>query len=164
LHPEFNSKALTEIKNLRDFMDGLPVREMYRSDLKWLKSKPSGASARAICQEGVQYAMYMHHSTFRGRDSACYYPDTGGFSSGKIIVNLPSGNSYKFMWLEPESNKITGEGTMEGGKDTELTIPSYSIRPDIALRIIRSAVSTSGTKNHSVLNKNTKYNPSGITE
>ena len=138
LNIAFNSKVLSEIKSLRDFMDSLNVVNMIKSDMKWLKSKPSGATARGISQEGIQYVMYMHHSTFEKGDSSRYYPDTGGFSSGTITINLPSGNNYHYIWIDPALNKNIGDGNFSGGIATILSIPSYSDRPDIALRIIKT--------------------------
>jgi hypothetical protein len=132
------SKVLSEIKSLRDFLDSVPFVNMIKSDMKWLKSRPSGATDRGMCQEGTEYVMYMHHSTFQDGDSSRYYPDTGGFSSGIITVNLPSGNNYYYVWNDPALNKNIGHGSLKGGDDIELEIPSYSNRPDVALRITKT--------------------------
>lgn len=163
LHPVFNSRALSEIKSLRDFMDDLPVRDMLRSEMKWLKDIPASSTARGISKEGVQYAMYMHHSTFRGTDSACYYPDAGGFSSGTITINLPSGSTFKYLWIEPSLNKIIKEGFFQGGIDTRLSIPDYSTRPDIVLRIIKVSSSLKALiKSAPVFPLETSTTPSGV--
>jgi hypothetical protein len=135
LNIEFNNRILSGIKCLRDFLDSISVVNMTKSDMKWIKLVPSAVSVRAIEQKGIQYALYMHHSTFKDRDSSRYYPDNGGFASGTITVNLPAGNNYSYVWIEPESNKNIGQGRITGGTDIKLNIPSYSIRPDIALRI-----------------------------
>ncbi len=79
---------------------------------------PDGVRARALVEEGRQYAIYIR----------------GGFGTTKLEVKLPKGK-YEAKWLNTKTgNTDKSENFKHKGGIRELTSPSYS--EDIALKII----------------------------
>lgn len=78
---------------------------------------PSEATARALVEEGKQYAIYIR-----------------GESQVNITLNIPSGE-YRSEWLNPRTGEIDKmEVVKHRGGRIRLVSPSYI--EDIALRIV----------------------------
>jgi hypothetical protein len=124
-----NEQLLTDLSNLKTFMDGFEFTKMRPDKGFVISGLPSGTYSRAISEPGRQYALYIHHSR-RRVDS---YEVVPGDYHEKLAIDLPAG-SYRVEWVNPATGSVISSETIQGGRGT-LTAPRYSV--DIALRIHR---------------------------
>ena len=106
------------IKIVKDFIYEFDFVMMKPDNSVIISGVPDGVRARALVEEGRQYAIYIR----------------GGFGTTKLEVKLPKGK-YEAKWLNTKTgNTDKSENFKHKGGIRELTSPSYS--EDIALKII----------------------------
>lgn len=118
--PGGGSPALrAQLKILANFMKSFSFVSMAPNDGVIKGGVPSGASARALVQNGQQYGVYVR-----------------GGSQANLVIELPAG-SYRAEWINTKSGATdkTEDFTHAGGNRT-VASPNYS--EDIALRIKNS--------------------------
>ena len=107
-----------QLKVLRDFVASLDFVQMRPNDSVIVSGVPDGAVARALAQNGTQYAIYVK----QGRQAS-------------LVLNIPAG-SYREEWVNPSSGQIEKSSTVaHDGGQASLASPPYT--EDIALRLTR---------------------------
>lgn len=110
------------IKILKDFVYGFDFVKMKPDNSVIVSGVPDGARARALVEDGRQYAIYIR----------------GGSGAATLELKLPK-SRYEAKWLNTKTGKIgKTEKIRHKGNTLRLTSPSYT--EDIALSIkVRNA-------------------------
>jgi hypothetical protein len=104
-------RILSEFIHSFDFVRMRPDNAILKGGL------PENASAWALIEDGVQYAIYVH-----------------GGRRAELIVELPAGN-YRVEWLSPLTGELDKpQNLSHSGGEATLVSPSYD--GEIALRIV----------------------------
>lgn len=92
---------------------------------------PSGVKARALAEEGRQYAVYLYHAR---RDAEGRYDLVPGSFHAELHVDLPAGN-YCIVWIDPAAVTTLAEECVDhpGGP---LIVASPVFAADLALKIM----------------------------
>jgi hypothetical protein len=115
-----------QLKILKDFIHGFDFIKMLPKN-EVIKGISEGVKARALVEEGNQYAIYIHEPPEAGKE--------GKEREVEITVELPEG-TYRYEWLNTKTGEVEKRGNFRhtGGYRTFIT-PVF--REDIALRILR---------------------------
>ena len=115
-----------QLKILKDFIHSFDfIRMVPKNEV--IKGVSEGVMARALVEEGKQYAIYIHEPPEAGKE--------GKEREVEITVELPEG-TYRYEWLNTKTGNVGKRGNFRhtGGLRT-FTSPIF--REDIALRILR---------------------------
>ncbi len=132
-----NFRVLRQLKILKSFICSLDFVKMKKNDAFTINNTSSKPFARSICEQGKQYAFYMHHSKNPNGNPSLftYYQADPGKYTENITIDIPKG-TYRADWINPATGKIVRSIYFTSKKDNyKLTSPEYSV--DMALKIIR---------------------------
>jgi hypothetical protein len=127
---EDNKLICTSLSALKDFMHSFNFINMHPDRSFIIHGLPEGTFYRSMCEQGKQYALYIHHSI--RREDSYYIINTGNYSEDLVLV-LPEGH-YLAEWINPADGKIIKTDAIKApGGNIALPTPVYTV--DIALRI-----------------------------
>lgn len=124
---------LDTLRNLRNFMYSFDFLRM-QPDASMVRSiNPRNTYVRGMCESGVQYALYLHHSTLK--EGGRYTAQTGNY---RTVLNLSlSSSKFDIEYINPANGQViqTESKWANGSGEIYLFPPPYAV--DIALRIRR---------------------------
>jgi len=108
----------SQLKILKDFLYSFDFIKIAPDDSVIKGRIPSDATARALAEPGMAYAIYIH-----------------GGSQADLMLDIPAGD-YRAEWLNTRTGMIDrAQEVGHGGGNLTLASPPYS--EDIALRLVR---------------------------
>ncbi|MBC7326723.1 cellulase family glycosylhydrolase [bacterium] len=115
-----------QLKILKDFIHGFDFIRMA-PDNAVIKAVSEGVKARALVEEGKQYAIYIHEPPQVGKQA--------NERQVEIKIELPEG-TYSYEWLNTKTGNVDKRGKfVHKGGVRNLISPIF--KEDIALRIMR---------------------------
>jgi hypothetical protein len=115
-----------QLKILKDFIHSFDFIRMVPAN-EVIKGISEGVKARALVEEGKQYAIYIHEPPEAGKE--------GKGREVEITIELPEG-TYRYEWFNTKTGEVKKRGNFRhtGGYRTFI---SPAFKEDIALRILR---------------------------
>jgi hypothetical protein len=123
------------LKTLQQFMQTFDYVRM--SPVAYpLNNSDSNYFVRILAEKGKQYAIYIHHSKPRGKESIWGYDAVVKKFNDSISIDMPAGN-YQLKYVNPSTGRATGSTTAftHSGRKKIIKTPDYIT--DIAIQILK---------------------------
>lgn len=124
------------LKNLQDFMSGFDFIKLKRAN-DLLGEIPENTFVNVLAEPAKQYAVYLHHSTIKGKTWIVSYDALIKEFTDTIVLDLPKGN-YVQKWVNPSTGKLLVSSNTFGHPGGKKIFRTPPFTTDIALQLMNN--------------------------